>query len=59
MTMAALMDAPAGLEVAAIAARFRKARGLDTKITAVLAALRRMGLAWSDDGRTWRLRRAA
>jgi len=59
VVMAALMDTPAGLDAAGIAARFRKGRGLEAKIGAVLAALHRMGLAWSDDGRTWRLRRAA
>ncbi len=47
------------MRVAAIAARFRKVRGLEDKIGAVLSALHRMGLTWSDDGRTWRLRRAA
>ncbi len=59
VVMAALMDTPAGLDVAALAGRFRKGRGIEAKIGAVLAALHRMGLAWSDDGRTWRLRRAA
>ncbi len=59
VVMAALMDTPAGLDAAGIAARFRKGRGIEAKIAAVLAALHRMGLAWSDDGRTWRLRRAA
>lgn len=59
VVMAALMDTPAGLDVAALAGRFRKGRGIEDKIRAVLAALHRMGLAWSDDGTTWRLRRAA
>lgn len=59
VVMAALMDTPAGLDAAAVAARFRKGRGIEAKIRAVLAALHRMGLAWSDDGETWRLRRAA
>ncbi|MDK9698339.1 MAG: hypothetical protein OEL76_18350 [Siculibacillus sp.] len=59
VVMAALMDTPAGLDAASLAARFKKGRGIETKITAVLAALHRMGLAWSDDGKTWRLRRAA
>jgi hypothetical protein len=59
VVMAALMDTPAGLDAAALAARFKKGRGIEAKITAVLAALHRLGLAWSDDGNTWRLRRAA
>ncbi len=59
VVMAALMDTPAGLDAAALAARFKKGRGIEAKIAAVLAALHRLGLAWSDDGRTWRLRRAA
>lgn len=59
VVMAALMDTPAGLDAATLAARFRKARGIEAKIAAVLAALHRMGLAWTDDGETWRLRRAA
>ncbi len=58
VVFAALMETPSGLDVADLVGRFRKGRGVEDKIRAVLGGLRRMGLAW-DDGGTWRLRRAA
>lgn len=60
VVMTALLEAPAGLDAAALATRFRQGRRVEAKVAAVLTALHRMGYATTDDhGRTWRLRRAA
>lgn len=58
--MAALAAAPAPLDAASLAARFRQGRRVAPKVGSVLGALQRMGFVTSpDDGRTWMLRRAA
>ena len=56
--MAALAEAPSGLDAAALAARFRQGRRVEDKITAVLTALFRMGFIARED-KTWWLRRVA
>jgi hypothetical protein len=58
--MAALANATAPLDAAALAARFRQGRRVEPKIASVLGALLRMGFAsGSDGGRSFSLRRAA
>ena len=61
--MAALADATSAIDAATLAAHFRKTGGkgktVEDKVQAVLLALHRMGFVTTDDGKTWRLRRAA
>jgi hypothetical protein len=58
--MAALANASAPLDAAALAARFRQGRRAGPKIASVLGALLRMGfVSTSDGGRSFSLRRAA
>ena len=61
--MAALADATSGIDATTLAASFKKTGGkgktVEDKVQAVLLALYRMGFVTMDDGRTWRLRRAA
>jgi hypothetical protein len=58
--MAALANASAPLDAAALAARFRQGRRVEPKIASVLGALLRMGfVSGSTDGRRFSLRRAA
>jgi hypothetical protein len=56
--MAALAAAPHGLPLAALARGFKKSRGLEAKLLAILEALARMGHA-SLDAQGWRLKRVA
>jgi hypothetical protein len=58
--MAALANASAPLDAAALAARFRQGRRVGPKIASVLGALLRMGFVTSADaGQTYSLKRAA
>jgi hypothetical protein len=58
--MAALASAPAPLDAASLAARFRQGRRVVPKVGSVLGSLQRMGFVHSADaGRTWLLRRIA
>lgn len=60
VVMATLMGAAAPLDATAIALGFRKARRLEERVAAVLAALSRLGfVTTTDGGRTYALRRAA
>ena len=56
--MAALLAAPAGLDAADLAARYKRGRTVERDVAATLAALARLGLATADEG-GFRLRRAA
>jgi hypothetical protein len=47
------------LDAATVASTFTQGRRVVAKVTAVLSALMRMGFVDVDDGRTYRLRRAA
>ncbi|MEQ8345635.1 MAG: hypothetical protein RIB84_17785 [Sneathiellaceae bacterium] len=58
--MAALVDAPAAVDVAAIARQYRRGKTVEVRIAATLAALARMGYAATTDGGShYILRRAA
>jgi len=58
--MAALASAPAPMDAASLAARFRQGRRVAPKVGSILGALQRMGFVHSPDaGHTWLLRRVA
>jgi len=57
--MSALAMASGPLDAAAVASTFTQGRRVVAKVTAVLFALSRMGFVDVDDGRSYRLRRAA
>ncbi|GJD46602.1 hypothetical protein AFCDBAGC_4485 [Methylobacterium cerastii] len=60
VVMGALMGAAGPLDATAIASGFRKARRLEERVGAVLAALARLGfVTTTDGGRSYALRRAA
>jgi hypothetical protein len=56
---AALASAAGPVDVATVAAGFRKSKNLDKTIAAVLRSLARLGHVTSRDGKTFELRRAA
>ena len=61
--MATLAEAAGAIDTATLADGFRKTggkgRSVVAKVEAVLTALYRMGYVTTDDGKTWRLRKAA
>lgn len=58
--MAALLQGAGALDALTIASGFRQGRRIEPKVTAILAALTRMGVATSSDGgRTFSSRRTA
>lgn len=59
VVMATLAAAGVPLGAGGIAARFKPARNVRTAVGDVLTALRRMGQASIEDGRTFTLKRAA